>query len=332
MQKYRIAIVGATGLVGQKMLEVLLERQIPISDVLPIASRESAGKTVSFGDEKLKVFPLKENIFEGVDFALFSAGAQISREYAPVAVRQGAVVIDNSSAWRMEPHVPLVVPEVNGHALKTHQGIIANPNCSTIQLVMVLSPLHKRFGVKRVVVSTYQAVSGSGKAAIKQLKDELHQKNPVEKVYPHPIAYNCLPHIDSFEPDGYSREEHKMMQETSKIMEDESLAVTATCVRVPVLNGHSESVNIEFRSPITVEGVRKVLEEVPGVVVLDQPEENIYPLPILCDGKDEVFVGRIRRDPTVENAINLWIVSDNLRKGAATNAVQILQHLINMGG
>ncbi|MCK6622612.1 MAG: aspartate-semialdehyde dehydrogenase [Calditrichaceae bacterium] len=327
MNPYTVAVVGATGLVGQKMIEVLEERRFPLRKLVPVASSRSAGKTVKFNDQPVTVEALAPEVFRGVDFALFSAGAAVSREFAPVAAELGAIVIDNSSAWRMDPQVPLVVPEVNPQALQAHRGIIANPNCSTIQMVVALHPLHRRFGIRRIVVSTYQSVSGTGQKAVRQLEEEIAAGKSPLAAYPHPIAYNCLPHIDVFFEDGYTREEHKMVQETRKIMGDPDLQISATCVRVPVLGGHSESINLQFREPFEIEEVRALLRAAPGVVVQDHPGENVYPMPIHSRNRDEVFVGRIRRDPSIENGLNLWVVSDNLRKGAATNAVQIAEML-----
>lgn len=327
MNPYTVAVVGATGLVGQKMIEVLEERRFPLRKLVPVASSRSAGKTVKFNDQPVTVETLAPEVFRGVDFALFSAGAAVSREFAPVAAELGAIVIDNSSAWRMDPQVPLVVPEVNPQALQAHRGIIANPNCSTIQMVVALHPLHRRFGIRRIVVSTYQSVSGTGQKAVRQLEEEIAAGKSPLAAYPHPIAYNCLPHIDVFFEDGYTREEHKMVQETRKIMGDPDLQISATCVRVPVLGGHSESINLQFREPFEIEEVRSLLRAAPGVVVQDHPGENVYPMPIHSRNRDEVFVGRIRRDPSIENGLNLWVVSDNLRKGAATNAVQIAEML-----
>ncbi|GAB4336376.1 MAG: aspartate-semialdehyde dehydrogenase [Calditrichia bacterium] len=330
MQKeFVVAVVGATGLVGQKMIEVLQEKNFPVKRLLPLASERSRGEKVRFREEAISVEVLDKDAFSGVDLALFSAGGKISKEFAPLAARAGAVVIDNSSAWRMDPDVPLVVPEVNPEDAFKHNGIIANPNCSTIQMVVALQPLHRAFKLKRVVVSTYQAVSGSGKEALTQLEAEIAGKKPYQMVYPYPIAYNCLPHIDFFHENGFSNEEMKMILETRKIMNLPQLKITATTVRVPVKTGHSESVNAEFENPFTLEEVRKILSEAPGVVVQDRPQENIYPLPLDCADRDEVFVGRIRRDESVENGLHLWVVSDNLRKGAATNAVQIAELLVN---
>ncbi len=328
---YRVAVVGATGLVGQKMIQVLQERQFPVEQLRPIASESSVGKSVRFRGAEIEIQPLTPEVFSGVDIALFSAGATVSREYAPLAAQAGAVVVDNSSAWRMHPEVPLVVPEVNAHALHEHRGIIANPNCSTIQMVVVLHPLHLRYHIQRIVVSTYQAVTGTGKLAVQQLEEEIRDGHSPAGAYPHPIAYNCLPHIDVFYEDGYTKEEHKMIDETRKIMEDDALQVSPTCVRVPVLGGHSEAINLEFRRPFDLEEVRGLLAAAPGIIVQDAPDRNVYPMPILSHDRDEVFVGRLRRDPSVDNGLNLWVVSDNLRKGAATNAVQIAEVLIKNG-
>jgi len=325
---YNVAVAGATGLVGRTMVRVLEELNFPVKELIPLASSRSAGTDVLFKGKSIKVKTLKEDSFAGVDFALFSAGGSVSREFGPKAVLQGAIVIDNSSAFRMDPDVPLVVPEVNPKDAFKHHGIIANPNCSTIQMVVVLKPLHDAFNIKRVVVSTYQSVTGAGKKGINQLEDEIAEQPLREKKFPHPIAYNVLPHIDVFLPDGYTNEERKMTDETKKIM-GANIPVTATTVRVPVIGGHSEAVNIEFERSCPVEEVRALLKKAPGIIVQDDPESNLYPLPIHAYGKNDVFVGRIRKDFTIPNGINLWIVSDNVRKGAATNAVQIAQLLIS---
>ena len=325
---FTVAVVGATGLVGQKMLKVLEERNFPVKRLIPIASRQSAGEKIRFGEEELTVQPLSESVFEGVDYALFSAGAGISREFAPKAVARGATVIDNSSAWRMDPKVPLIVPEVNPHAVTPEDQLIANPNCSTIQMVVALKPLHDRFRIKRIVVATYQAVTGSGKQAVQQLHEELTSGTASNPFYPHPIAFNCLPHIDVFQEDGYTKEEHKMIFETHKIMEDDTIGVSPTAVRVPVLGGHSEAINVEFAHSFNLNEVYEILQQAPGVTVVDNPAQNEYPMPLYAEDKDDVFVGRIRRDPSIRNGLNLWVVSDNLRKGAATNAVQIAELMI----
>jgi aspartate-semialdehyde dehydrogenase len=327
MKHHNVAVVGATGLVGRSMIKVLEERKFPVDELIPLASRRSEGKTLLFNGKPITVHKLEESRFRHVDFALFSAGASVSLDYAPQAVKHGVVVIDNSSAFRMDEGVPLVVPEVNRKEVFKNKGIIANPNCSTIQLVVVLKPLHDAFRIKRVVVSTYQSVTGAGQRGLDQLTSELANTELRERKFPHPIAYNALPHIDVFFDDGYSKEEWKMMKETSKIM-GEHINVTATTVRIPVVGGHSESVNIEFEKKCTVEAIREILSNAPGLVVQDDPKKNVYPMPLLAKDRDEVFVGRIRNDETVKSGVNLWIVADNVRKGAATNAVQIAEILV----
>jgi len=328
----RVAVVGATGAVGREMLEVLAQRDFPASEVVPFASARSAGTKVEFKGGELTVRELKEDSFEGFDLALFSAGGSTSEKFAPLAAKAGCVVVDNSSAWRMDPACPLVVPEVNPNDLSWHKGIIANPNCSTIQMVVALKPLHDAAKIKRIVVSTYQAVSGTGQKAITELETQvaklMNGKEIEPKVYPYQIAFNCLPQIDVFLDNGYTKEEMKMVNETKKIMGDDSIRVTATTVRVPVFYSHSESVNIETEKKLTVESVRQILANAPGIVVEDFPEKQIYPLAINAAGQDDVFVGRIREDESIENGINLWIVSDNIRKGAALNAVQIGEELL----
>jgi aspartate-semialdehyde dehydrogenase len=328
MKQYTVAVVGATGLVGRKMIQVLEERRFPGKELVPLASERSAGKELQFNGKMWKVQTLQPDSFRGVDIALFSAGGSISKEFAPHAVKHGALVIDNSSAFRMEPDVPLVVPEVNRREIFTNKGIIANPNCSTIQMVVALKPLHDRYRIRRIVVSTYQSVTGAGKRGIEQLEKEILKENVVNPKFPHPIAFNVVPQIDVFLDDGYSREERKMMEETRKIMGDQSIKVTATCVRVPVIGGHSESVNVEFERPYELSEVREILRKASGVIVEDDPQKNLYPLPIRAWDRDEVYVGRLRRDPSIANGLDLWIVSDNLRKGAATNAVQIAEEWI----
>lgn len=329
---YTVAVVGATGAVGTEMIDILAERKFPVGELRLLASARSAGDRVSFHDRDLVLRELTKDSFEGVDIALFSAGADISREYAPIAAKAGAVVIDNSAAWRMGKDVPLVVPEVNRADIAKHKGIIANPNCSTIQLVVTLKPLHDAARIKRVVVTTLQSVSGTGKEAMDELLEEtqalLSFKEPEPKVYPHQIAFNCLPHIDDFLPSGYTREEMKLLDETRKIMGDDSIRVTATTVRVPVYVGHSESVNIETEKKLSANEARAILCEAPGILVYDDPAHKIYPTPLDAAGKDEVYVGRIREDESVPNGLNLWIVADNLRKGAALNAIQIAEELI----
>jgi len=333
-EKYVVAVVGATGAVGNEMIAVLEERDFPVDTLRLFASERSEGIKLQFKGEEISVETLKENSFQGIDIALFSAGAERSKIWAPIAAKSGCVVVDNSSQWRMDPEVPLVVPEVNPHDLKWHKGIIANPNCSTIQMVVALKPIHDVAKIKRVVVTTFQAVSGTGKKAMDELLQQtvalLNFKDIEIKVYPHQIAFNVLPHIDKFLENGYTKEEMKMVNETKKIMGDPSIRVTATTVRVPVFRGHSESVNIETERKITAQEVRELLSKSPGVVVIDNPEKNQYPLPIYASGRDEVFVGRIREDESIENGINMWVVSDNLRKGAALNAVQIAEELIKM--
>ncbi|MEX0736852.1 MAG: aspartate-semialdehyde dehydrogenase [Bacteroidota bacterium] len=326
MKLHDVAVVGATGMVGRAMVKVLEQRAFPVNRLILLATERSAGKEISFNGKPVPVQKLEPEKFKNIEYALFSAGATVSKEFAPIAVKHGAVVIDNSSAFRMEEGVPLVVPEVNRRQIFKHKGIIANPNCSTIQMVVVLKPLHDRFKIKRVVVSTYQSVTGAGSKAVVQLQDELAGRTPKEMKFPHRIAFNCLPHIDIFFDDGYTKEEVKMMKETQKIM-GEPIKVTATTVRVPVIGGHSESVNIEFEKKVTPAEVREILAKAPGVIVQDDPKSNVYPMPINAYERDEVFVGRIRADQTVANGINLWIVSDNIRKGAATNAVQIAEAL-----
>jgi len=330
--KYVVAVAGATGAVGREMIEILEERNFPVSELIPLASERSEGERVTFREKNVVVRKLAKDSFAGVDIALFSAGAERSLEFAPAAVKVGAVVIDNSSAFRMDPKVPLIVPEINAQALDRHTGIIANPNCSTIAMVMVLKPIHDRATIKRVVVTTFQSVSGTGKNAIDELAGQtvalLNFQDIKTNVYPHQIAFNCLPHIDSFLENGYTREEMKMVLETRKILEDESIRVTATAVRVPVFRCHSESVNIETEKSISANEVRAILSSAPGVLVYDDPKKDLYPLAIDIAGKDEVYVGRIREDESVPNGINLWLVSDNIRKGAALNAVQIAELLI----
>ena len=329
---YTVAVVGASGAVGTEMIEILEERKFPVGELRPLVSARSAGTSISFRDHDVLLHELTALSFAGVDLALFSAGAEISRKFAPLAVQAGAIVIDNSAAWRMDPKVPLVVPEVNKEDLARHEGLIANPNCSTIQMVVVLQPLHKAARIKRIVVTTFQSVSGTGKEAMDELLEEsrdlLSFKEVTPSIYPHQIAFNCLPHIDDFLPTGYTKEEMKMLDETRKIMGDDSIQVTATTVRVPVYVGHSESVNIETQMKLSANEARALLAEAPGVMVYDDPVHKIYPTPIDVAGKDDVYVGRIREDESIPNGLNLWIVADNLRKGAALNAVQIAEALI----
>jgi aspartate-semialdehyde dehydrogenase len=329
---YTVAVAGATGAVGSEMIEVLEERKFPVERLVPLASARSAGGSITFRGEEIEVKELDGKAFHGVDLALFSAGADVSKEFAPVAVRAGTVVIDNSSAWRMDPQVPLVVPEVNPHDLRSHRGLIANPNCSTIQMVVALKPLHDQAKIKRAVVTTFQSVSGTGKEAMDELieecRDLLSFRHPQPTVYRYQIAFNCLPQIDDFLPSGYTKEEMKLLHETRKIMGDPSIQVTATTVRVPVYVGHSEAINIETERKITANEARAILSTAPGVLVYDDPSHGIYPMPLDVAGKDEVYVGRIREDDSVPNGLNLWIVADNLRKGAALNAVQIAELLV----
>ena len=328
-----VAVVGATGAVGREMLSTLEERNFPASRIIALASSRSAGSVLPFKNGELAVEELKESSFEGVDLALFSAGGGTSLKFAPAAARSGCVVVDNSSAWRMDQRCPLVVPEVNPQALKSHKGIIANPNCSTIQMVVALKPLHDAAGIKRIVVSTYQAVSGTGQKAVAELENQVRDlfsmKEPEALIYPHQIAFNCLPHIDVFMENEYTKEEMKMVEETNKIMEDPSIRTTATCVRVPVFYGHSESVNIETVKKLSAREARAILSQAPGVKVLDNPSEKIYPMPILAAGSDLTYVGRIREDESIERGLNMWIVADNIRKGAAVNAVQIAELLLS---
>lgn len=327
-KQYTIAVVGATGMVGRKMLQVLAERKLPIKELVPFASARSAGSKIAFEGKDYTVVELSEENVRArkIDYALFSAGAGVSKQYAPIFADCGAVVIDNSSQWRMDPTVPLVVPEVNPQDIAKNHGIIANPNCSTIQAVVALAPLHRAFGIKRIVYSTYQAVSGAGVGGYNDLQNGIAGESP--KKFPLPIFGNVLPHIDVFLPNGYTKEEEKMIKETRKIIGDDSLRITATTVRVPVYYGHSESINVEFNTPVTAAKVRETLEKTPGIVVMDDTANGVYPTPRELADRDEVFVGRIRQDESVESGVNLWVVADNIRKGAATNAVQILETII----
>lgn len=324
----KVAIVGATGLVGNVMKKVLEERNFPVTLLIPVATEKSVGKSYIFKGKEYKVVSMQQAIALKPDIALFSAGGNTSKEFAPKFAEVGTIVIDNSSAWRMEPNIPLIVPEINADILTKDDKIIANPNCSTIQMVMVLNPLHQKYGIKRVVVSTYQSVTGTGKAAVDQLNAEILGQN-CEKVYPYQIFKNALPHCDVFEEADYTKEEMKLVRETQKILRDNTIGVTATAVRVPVQGGHSESVNVELKKEFELTEIKKIFTETEGVVLQDNPQEKIYPMPFYSEGKDEVFVGRIRRDLSQKNTLNLWIVSDNLRKGAATNAVQIAEYLVN---
>jgi len=326
----KVAVVGVTGMVGNIMLEVLKERNFPMTEFIPVASKKSVGKKITYNNETYSVVDLETAVASKPDIALFSAGGGTSLEWAPKFAAVGTTVIDNSSAWRMDLTKKLVVPEINANLLTKEDKIIANPNCSTIQMVLALAPLHKQYKIKRIVVSTYQSISGTGVKAIKQLENELAGIEG-EMAYPHPIHQNALPHCDIFEENGYTKEEMKLVRETQKILGDNSIAVTATAVRIPTSGGHSESVNVQFENDFELSEVRKLLENTPGVTLQDNPETNTYPMPIYAKGKDDVFVGRIRRDGSQHNTLNLWIVSDNLRKGAATNTIQIAEHLINNG-
>ena len=322
----KLAIVGATGMVGRKMLKVIEEHNVKIDELFLCASSHSVGKVIEFKGEKIKLQSIEDVLNENVDYAIFSAGGTVSKEWTPKFAKKGTLVIDNSSAWRMNEEIKLVVPEINGDALTSEDKIIANPNCSTIQLVAVLFPLHKKYGLERVVVSTYQSVTGSGKKAVDQLMAE--RKNEKAKMfYPHTIDLNCIPHGGNFLENGYTSEEMKLVEESRKILNLDALKITSTVVRVPVLGGHSESVNIEFKNEIDLKELKQILINTEGITVEDEPFENIYPMPINAEGMDDIFVGRIRKDFSKKNAVNLWIVSDNLRKGAATNAVQILEKL-----
>lgn len=334
MKKYRVGVVGALGAVGTEMLKTLEQRKFPIESIKPLDIPENEGKQIVFMGKKVNVEVAREGAFKDLDIALFSAGEAASLKLSPVAAAEGCIAIDNSNAFRMDPDVPLVIPEVNPEDLKWHKRIIANPNCSTIQMLVPLKPLHDHFGIKRVVVSTYQAVSGTGKAGMEELEKQTRaytEGKPLEvKVYPHQIAFNALPHIDVFLDNGYSREEMKMVNETRKMFHDDSIAVCPTAVRVPVVRCHSESINIETQRPISAEKAREILEKAPGVKIMDDLSANLYPLAADLAGTDDVYVGRIRKDISVENGLNMWVVADNLRKGAALNAVQIAETLIGM--
>ena len=329
----KVAVVGATGLVGTRMLQVLEERNFPVDELIPVASEKSVGRKVAFKGREWTVVSAEDAIAARPQLALFSAGGETSHQLAPLFAEVGCRVVDNSSFWRMDPTKPLVVPEINGDVLTADDYIIANPNCSTIQMVLALAPIHKELGIRRIVVSTYQSVTGSGYKAIAQMNTERTgaKWGDYPAFYPYPIDQNILPHIDSFLENGYTKEEMKMVNETRKILRDESIAVTATTVRVPVQGGHSESINVETHKPFTLDQVRSLMASMPGVVVQDDPAHNVYPMPIYAWGKDDVFVGRIRRDFSIENGFNFWCVSDNIRKGAATNAVQIAQLLLERG-
>ncbi len=324
----KLALVGATGLVGQEMLRVLEERNFPLEELIPVASERSIGKQISFKGKQFPIVSIEDAIAMKPDVALFSAGGGVSLDFAPKFAAVGSIVIDNSSAWRMDPTKRLVVPEINGDAIEEEDRIIANPNCSTIQMVLALAPLHEAYKIKRIVVSTYQSVTGTGKDAVNQLADEAATGSSDRMVYPHKIYKNVLPHIDVFQDNLYTKEEMKMVKETKKILRDDAIQVTATCVRLPVEGGHSESVNVEFENDFDLDSVKNMIANMPGCVVQDDPKNNVYPMPLNAHGKDEVFVGRIRRDESQPNTLNLWIVADNLRKGAATNAVQIAEYML----
>jgi len=323
----KIALVGATGMVGNVMLEVLAERKLPITELLLVASERSVGKEIPFKGKTLRVIGLEAAVAAKPAIALFSAGGDTSLEWAPKFAAVGTTVIDNSSAWRMDPSKKLIVPEINGNELTSKDKIIANPNCSTIQMVMALAPLHKVYKIKRLIISTYQSITGTGVKAVEQLNNEVQGKKGT-MAYPYPIHKNAIPHCDVFLENDYTKEEMKLVHETHKILGDDTIGITATAIRIPVVGGHSEAINIEFENPFEISDIRKLLHNTPGVVVQDNPETNTYPMPIYAEGKDEVFVGRIRRDTSHANALNLWIVADNLRKGAATNTVQIAEYLI----
>jgi aspartate-semialdehyde dehydrogenase len=322
----KTAVVGATGMVGQTMIKVLEERNFPVSQLIPAASERSVGKEIMFRGKAVKVVSVSDAVEARPEFAIFSAGASASKEWAPAFAKNGTVVIDNSSFWRMYKEVPLIVPEINSHVIKKGDKIIANPNCSTIQMVMALAPLHRKYKIRRLVVSTYQSVTGTGVKAVQQMENE-RKGIKGEMAYAHPIDKNCFPHGGSFQPDGYTTEEQKLIDETRKILEDQTILVTATVVRIPVVGGHSEAVNVEFENDFDLEEVRKLIREFPGLVIYDNPSANEYPMPLMAHNRDEVFVGRIRRDLSREKCLNLWIVSDNIRKGAATNAVQIAEYM-----
>ena len=326
----KIAVVGATGMVGTIMIKLLEERKFPISEIVLVASKKSIGNELRFQGKTIKVVGLEDALSKKPEIAIFSAGGAISLKWGPKFAEAGTTVIDNSSAWRMDLSKKLVVPEINASVLTANDKIIANPNCSTIQLVMALAPLHKKYKMKRVIVSTYQSVSGTGIKAVNQLENEINGIQS-EMAYPYPIHKNALPHCEDFEVNGYTKEEMKLAREPQKILDDSTFSISATAVRIPTAGGHSESVNVEFNNEFVLQDIRKILHETPGVTVQDNPDTNTYPMPIYANGKDDVFVGRIRRDETQKNTLNMWIVSDNLRKGAATNAIQIAEYLVDKG-
>ena len=323
----KTAVVGATGMVGRTMMKLLEERNFPVTEIIPAASEKSVGKELMFKGKPVKVVSVMDAVKAKPVFAIFSAGASTSKEWAPVFAKNGIIVIDNSSAWRMDKDVPLVVPEINSHVIKKGVKLIANPNCSTIQMVMALAPLHRKYKIKRIVAATYQSVTGTGVKAVTQMENE-RKGIKGEMAYAHPIDMNCFPHGGSFQPDTYTTEEQKLIDETRKILEDQSIMVTATVVRIPVVGGHSEAVNVEFEKEYDLQEAISLMSKFPGVVIYDNPAENKYPMPILSHNRDEVFVGRIRRDHSREKCLNLWIVSDNIRKGAATNAIQIAEYMV----
>lgn len=325
----KVAVVGATGMVGNVMLQVLEERNFPVTELIPVASEKSIGQTIVFKGKEYKVIGLAQAVSLRPDIALFSAGGSISTEWAPKFAQVGTIVVDNSSAWRMDPTKKLVIPEINADVLTKEDKIIANPNCSTIQMLVALSPLRK-YGIKRIIVSTYQSITGTGVKAVKQLENE-YRNEKGEMAYHYPIHRNAIPHCDVFEPNGYTKEEMKLVRETKKIFADDSIRVTATAVRIPVVGGHSESVNVEFEQDFDLTEVRKILSKAPGITLQDNTDTNTYPMPIYAQGKDDVFVGRIRRDESAPNSLNMWVVADNLRKGAATNTIQIAETLIKKG-
>ncbi len=335
MNGFNVAIVGATGMVGQEFIKILEQRKFPVNNLSLWASDRSAGKKIFVGHQEYTVKETNNESFKGVDIALFSAGAEISRAFAPIAARSGSMVIDNSAAWRMDPKVPLVVPEINPEDIKLHRGIIANPNCSTIQMVVALNPLHKVKKIKRIIVSTYQSVSGTGSAAVEELTMQCRQvlegQNVVPHVYPHQIAFNLLPEIDVFLDNGYTREEWKMVEETRKIMHADEIEISATCVRVPVFISHSEAINVQFEDAMSPDEARSILAKTPGVKVIDDPNVSLYPQPWVSSGTDDVFVGRIRTDVSCTSGLVMWVVADNLRKGAALNAIQIAEEAVKRG-